>query len=289
MRTTFKYFLGLAACLLMAQVSMAQWVDATTAPLGDGDNPYVGNEYTYTVTTGTPAGTAKVWAIFTDKGTTAALAADYTMTGINTGSAKITWKKAGTYYLRYAETLNGCTTYRGQKIVVSENNFYITLAADGDKCNVEAGNVLDWTTYETKADNKTDLVYTVTRHTEAGFTIDSWKFEATIDLPTGISIDAGELTTNDAGCTVTNTTGSTYTFTGITKTDLVITVKAKGKVTDGGNLKLTLSKGIAMKGALELKDNELRPSNVEETNAALRDRIQTMVLKPLPAASNIQF
>lgn len=272
MKNSMRYLLGVFALVLMTNFANAQYVANSVASLGDGDNPYVGTAYTYTVTS--DGGTIE-WLVYDDSAmVTASATSDYSLTNGTTASATITWNTAGTYYLTYKETLNSCSTYRGVVVVVTDNSFQLDLAADGSACNSEEGNVLDWTTYETKSDVTTPLTFTVTMSKDATFSIDSWQFDGAFSLPTGIT--TGSITASAGTISVTDDTFS-LTDIGSTVTSVEITFNASGLVTAGGGITLTASNGAAISGSVTTDDN------------AAGDLTQVITLNPLPGASNISF
>jgi hypothetical protein len=271
MKKSMRYLLGVFALVLIANFASAQYVDNSSTSLGDGDNPYVGTEYTYAVSS--DGGTME-WLVYDDSSmTTASASSAYSLTNGTTASATITWNTAGTYYLTYKETsADGCSTYRGVVVVVTENSFQLDLAADSDACNSEEGNVLDWTTYETKSDVTTPLTFTVNMTKDDSFSIDSWQFEGTFSLPTGISTST--ITASEGAIVVS---GDTFTLTGLTSESVTITYTASGLVTAGGDITLTASNGAAISGTVTTDDN------------GTGDLAQIITLNPLPGATNISF
>lgn len=292
MKIILRSLMGLIALVLFANVVNAQYVANDPTPLGDGDNPYVGTKYTYEVT---PDGGTVEWLVFDDNGMLNPTdGAKFTFDGgvNNTASVAITWNTEGTYYLTYKETLNGCSTYRGVVVIATANDFYLTLAADSEACNSEQNNVLDWTTYETKDDVKTKLTYQVAMNKNAGFDIDTWEFTGTFSFSpgSGLSIDAAtDVVVIDGTKTAGGSNGTFSVSANEANTLVTIEVSVSGKVTDGGDVILTLSNGAAVIGSLNVADNVLLPTAGVQPDATLRDRVQTQDLKPLPGATNISF
>lgn len=266
----------------------------STGTLGDGDDPYLGTTHNYKVT---GDGGTVVWTVLKSDGAGGYIdgTADVTLgTNSATGgvnSVDIAWNTAGDYKVKYTETLAGCSTVRELGVTVHTNSFYLYLADNGNACNSEEGNVLDWDTYETKNDVKTSLTFTVNMAKESGFSIDNYQFEGNIVLPSGLTIaGAGDVTvtggtkTAGTGNGNFNVTVNAADFDSATSDAVTITVAVSGKVTDGGDVTLNLTKGKAVKGAVTTNDN-----TTDYPTASPGDRTQVITLKPLPGSSNISF
>jgi hypothetical protein len=275
MKTIFRHFLTVIALVFTMISVKAQYVANDPSSLGDGDNPYLGTAYTYTVVRG-DAGSTIEWIVYDDAWmTTLTAAAKYTISATNVVNPTITWNIAGTYYLTYKETLNGCDTYRGVVVVAAANSFQIDLVADASTCNIEEGNVLDWDDYDGDVSGEevvTPLAFTVGMTKEAAFSIDSWQFNGAFTVPAGIS--ASSITASEG---TINVTGNTFTLTGLTSANVTITYNASGLVTAGGDVILTASNGAAISGSITTDDN------------GSGDLDQKITLNPLPGSSNISF
>jgi hypothetical protein len=276
MKNSMRYLLGVFALVLITNFASAQYVANSSTSLGDGDNPYVGTSYTYTVSSD---GGAIEWLVYSADDLAIGNLVDpgastpaYTISGKTTASASIIWNTPDTYYLTYKETLAGCSTYRGVVVVVTANSFQLDLAADNNACNSEEGNVLDWVTYKTKSNVTTPLTFTVNMTKDASFSINSWQFNGAFTLPSGIT--TGSITSSEGSISVL---GDTFTLTGLTSASITITYTASGLVTAGGNITLTASNGAAISVSGTTNDN------------ASGDLTQIITLNPLPGSSNISF
>jgi hypothetical protein len=268
---------------ILALISMnATAQSGTTGTLGDGDDPYLATTHNYKVTSD---GGTIVWAVL-HAGDSSDASADVGLGTNGNNNIDITWNTAGDYIIQYTETLNNCSTKRQLGVTVRSNNFYLDLLTDTDACNSEEGNVLDWNTYETKNDVKTELTFTVNMAKDNGFSIDNYQFTGDIVLPTGVTIaDASDVTvtggTKSAGTGNGNFNVSATATDAATSGQVVIKVQVSGKVTDGGAVTLNLTNGKAVKGSVETPDNLALPVS--------SDRSQVVTLKPLPGSSNITF
>lgn len=278
MKTIIRYSLTVIALVLVTSFANAQYLANNATAVGDGDNPYVGTAYTYNVTRGN-AGSTIEWLVYdnaTDYANSPASVSDatnYTITGGATTSATITWNNPGTYYLTYKETLNGCSTFRGIVVIATANSFQINLIADASACNVQNNKVLDWEGYNEPGEEViTPLAFEVQMTKDAGFSIDSWQFNGSFAVPTGIS--PSSITASEG---TINVSGNTFTLTGLTSGSVTITFGASGLITAGGDITLTASAGKAISGAITTNDN------------GTGDLDQKITLNPLPGASNISF
>ncbi|WP_421920566.1 hypothetical protein [Marinifilum sp.] len=282
MKKLLHLFSVTAILTLLSVNAMAQ--SSTPASLGDGDDPYLGTTHNYKVT---DDGGSIVWAVFESDGNTDA-SASVTLGSNGNNNINITWNTAGNYVIQYTETLNGCATRRTMSVTVHTNSFYLELATDGSECNAEEGNVLDWNTYETKSDVKTNLTFTINMTKESGFGIDNYQFTGDIALPTGLTIASESDVTVTGGIKTPGTANGNFSvtvnatdFDSATSDEITIQVAVSGKVTDGGNVTLNLTNGKAIQGAIETPDNTSLPAS--------SDRSQVITLNPLPGSSNISF
>lgn len=285
------HLFSITAILTFVSVNVnAQYVPNDALALGDGDNPYVGTEYTYSVTLGKVGNTVE-WMVYdaadeyAKASPTVSDAANYDLTvgtASTTVSASLTWKNPGTYYLTYKETASvadgGCSTYRGVVVVVTANSFQLDLLADNASvCNVKHDQVLDYDEFDgvdvtTPEEVVTPLTFTVNMTKDATFIIDSWKFDGTFALPSGIT--ASSITASSGDITPS---GNSFTLTGLTAASVTITFNASGLITAGGDITLTASNGAAISGAITTDAN------------ASSTLVGTTKLNSLPAASNISF
>jgi len=286
MKNSMRYLLGVFALVLITNFASAQYVDNDDTKLGDGDNPYVGTEYTYTVTLGAVGNTVE-WFVYDTNTEYAAVtpvvsAKDYDKvdgTPGTTVSTKITWNETGTFYLTYKETsTDGCSTFRGVEIKVTENSFYLELADDiTNVCNGLEGDVLNWTIYKDKTDVPTTLTYTVDVMKDADFDITTWEFDGEL-VKTSADLSFVSVSSNDPDATI-NLTGNTFTVRGAKVNQLILTVTINSKVTTADDVRLNLTNGVARTGTLVTNDNTTKGG----------DRFQINSLKGLPAATNISF
>lgn len=291
MKFNFKNLLVVITFMIASNVVIAQneYLANTPASLGDGDNPYVGTSYTYTVAPG--AGTIQ-WTVYSaddlDPGNVvdpAAASPAYTISGGTTASATIVWNTPGTYYLTYSEDLNGCVTRRGVIVEVAANNFQIAMEANKTAvCNVKEGAVLNWNNYnEAGEEVKTTVTYEINMSKEDDFAIQSWQFNGAFTLPTGLTIaDAADVTSNVGSISVSGSANENFALTGMngTQKSVIITVKVSGLVTASGTIPLAISGGQALSGPT---------SAIITGNSETANQSQTNELKPLPGASNISF
>jgi len=285
MKTTLRSLIGVLALVLLASVASAQYV-ANDGDKGDGDNPYIGTPYAYTVTPG--AGSIE-WLVYTNNdltGLVTAGAGTYTISDPNVANPTITWNAAAgtTYYLTYKETLNSCSTYRGVVVILETNTFNIAMDADvAAVCNVKEGDVLNWDNYDQAGEEvKTSVDYVVNMTKDGSFSIDSWEFKGTLSLPGDLAVaNSGDITISGSG-TLTVLGGvdnKEFTITGIPagETSVTISVDISSLVSNGGVAPLGISLGKAIKGV------------VETASVATGNQSQSNTLKALPAASNISF
>jgi len=260
----------------------AQYVNNDPTSKGDGDDPFVGTTYTYTVTKGDLASTV-AWSVYLDTDLEAGDlvtpgATTYTISDASVVNPQITWHAQGTYYLTYTETLNGCDTRRGLKVVVTENSFYLELADDiPNVCNGLEGDVLDWTTYKTKTNVPSSLIYTVDIEKDGAFAVDAWEFDGEL-VKTKADLSFVSITSNDTDATII-LTGDTFTVRGAKVDKLILTVVVNSKVTTTDDVRLNVTNGKARTGAIVTDDNTTKGV----------DRFQVNSLKGLPAATNISF
>ncbi len=279
MKMRILQLVSLIAFLGMADFANAQYLPNTPGILGDGDNPYIDTEYTYSVTAD---GGASEWLVYMDDsmGTSADPSA-YSITGENTAEAKITWHTPGVYYLTYKEELNGCYTYRGIVVDVTANTFFLEMQGDKENCNAKEGTVLDWNIYATQP-VETTLTFAVDVNKESGFNFNNWEFKGTYALPAGVVIEAGKVTAS-AGTVTQDVASDSFTVTGISEavSSVTITMIVKGVITAGGDVTLNVSEG---------KANTVNGSviTVVSDNGS-GDKDQVVKLKKLPGTSNINF
>lgn len=278
---TFLHLLSVTAIMvLLSTNAFAQ--SGTAGSLGDGDDPYLLTTHNYKVT---KDGGTVVWAVLHAVDSSDA-SGDVTLGTNGNDNIDITWNTAGNYIIEYTETLDGCATKRTLGVTVHSNSFYLDLAADSDACNIEVGNVLDWTVYETKANVQTELTFEVNMTKESGFALDTYSFTGDFVLPADVLIAAeGDVTVT--GGTKTIGTGNGNFSVSATATDaatsgtVTIKVLVSGRVTDGGPITLNLTNGRAISGTITTPDNTSLPVS--------SDRAQVVTLKPLAGSSNISF
>ncbi|GAB7086442.1 hypothetical protein [Marinifilum fragile] len=281
MKKLLHLFSATAILALLTVNALAQ--SGTPGTLGDGDDPYLGTTHNYKVT---DDGGTIVWAVFESDGTTDASSKVSLGTNGN-DNMDITWSTAGDYVIQYTETLNGCSTRRTMPVTVHTNSFYLDLAADGEECNSEESNVLDWDVYKNKSDVQTELTFTVNMTKESGFSIDNYQFTCDFVMPTGVTIANAADVTVTGGTKTAGTGNGNFNVTAnatdaATSGTVTIKVLVSGKVTNGGPVTLNVTNGRAIKGAITTPDNTDMP-------AVTSDRTQVVTLKPLAGSSNISF
>jgi hypothetical protein len=214
-----------------------------------------------------------------------------------------------TWYLRYRERsiITGtCTAARRFTINLTENDFYLTMDANDTICKVESGQVNDWTNVDNETFN-TVFTYRVTLHKLAGLTLTGWSFDAVIDLlPVNhayVSYTVAVVPVSEGAATLTdlpvnldgqfNVSMSPLSTPDLTEVSVDVVVTLNGLLHNGIRATLRLLNGQAISGVtgtIITFDNTDRPiagppDNV--TDAALRDRLQVIVIDPLPATQNI--
>lgn len=210
--------------------------------------------------------------------------------------------------LLYREYSSGGTCIAARKFTISltENNFYLTLAVNDTLCKTQSGQLFSWENVDDEVFTAT-LVYRVTLHKEAGHTLNSWSFGADIDLNpanhnyVNYSVSVVPVTEGTAVLTDTPTTldgefsvaVSALTTPTLTEVAVDVRVDLSGRLQDGIAATLNLLNGIAVSGSVGTVityDNLSRPTAAAPDNvsdAALRDRLQVIVLDPIPATQNI--
>ncbi len=246
-----------------------------------GTNPILGTTHDYTITIDQLSST-RLWEIdATDLSTVGWATITAATADGGTETVSITFNSptfsAGTYTLRYTETLtNGCSTVREITITVQDNLFCLVAGGDASECHDLDGTVFDWAANGATAQS-TDIEFTVDVTNGAALAITNWQFDGTLTLTNG---DYTVTNVASSAGTVNNFAGTgPYTFDisavpGAT-TSITLTVTVEGLVTDTDVFELALSNGIANVGAYAVPDN------------GTCDGIQVITVDPLPGASNI--
>jgi hypothetical protein len=283
-----KFIVFLTVCFSFT-LANAQYIANDNSVIGDGDNPYVGTSYTYTVTAD---GGTSAWEVYSASNPVPANIVTagpttYTISGASTASATITWNAAGTYYLNYKETsTNGCVTRRGLVVIAAANTLVIAAGTDASTCNTKEGQVLNWSNYDESTDLvKTALTFPVTLTKDATFNADSLQFTGTLTLPSGVTVAAaGDITIDSGRVTVSGGSNTSITVegcpisSGATSVTVTVTVNVSSTITTGGNVILTLANKKVISGN----------GNIE-TSSNGGDNAMTNQLKDLPGATNISF
>lgn len=213
-----------------------------------------------------------------------------------------------TWELLYREYSSGGTCIAARKftITLTENNFFLTLAANDTLCKPQTGNQYSWDEVDNEVFNAT-LVYRVTLHKEAGHTLNSWSFDADIDLNPAnhnyVSYTVAVVPVTEGTAVITDTPVtldgqfsvevSALTTANLTEVSVDVSVQLSGLLHDGIAATLNLLNGEAVSGnvgTIITNDNLGRPTAAAPDNvadAALRDRLQVIVLAPIPATRDI--
>ncbi len=316
-----KLILLIAITLLLALTRYAS-AQNTSA------QPFVDSWHLYRVPMGN-TGHSYTWHLFDNLADAQANTnVDYTLTGAETwantvvtaGNADIEIKfidanfnGGQTWYLVYSEWDNtagtgNCVARRSTQIDIIDNNFYLTLAADGEICNPLAGSVLNWDNIDglglghsgTSTNMPTYVDFTIQMNKAANFVLNTWVFRGTITrldlnyLLVSVRTTTGVLTGTSAGggsFTITDNGNGTFDVVVNTPTDasvlndyIVVRANITGLVHEGERVQLDVSGGEAHSGSVNYgvvtTDNLLLPS-------APGDRQQLQTIFPLPATPNI--
>ena len=190
MKRTKNYLIALVALMITSLGAMAQ---------NTGSSPYLGSTHTYTsVKTTGMSGTTMAWSV--DGGGTVVEAG-------NTLSAAITWTALGAHKVFVTETTagpNSCSTIREFNVIVTANNFNLTVTAPSADCAAGSGTVIP-----DGASNpgNTTVVYTV------AFSGDNTKTS---------TFDYALTSTTDAVISSVIISGGIYSGTALTGNDITI-------------------------------------------------------------------
>jgi hypothetical protein len=308
----FAYGLKVLLLLLAMAGSLALFAQNT------GAGPYVDSWHTYRITVGNSANTVE-WEIINADTTVVRPLSDAmqwvaipalvgNIADISVCFTDSVFGAGERWYLRYRE-YNGagtCVAARRFSIDLTDNDFYLSLAANDTICKPQSGQVFDWTNVDDETFT-TEFTYRVTLNKVPGYVINSWSFVADIDLDPGthsfesytvnvIPAAEGTATITDDGTwdplldglfRVSMTAPTTPDITSLS-VDIVVTIR--GLLHDGLRATLTLLNGQATHGVNSniTYDNEGKPREAEGvTDVALQDRIQIVMIDPLPDTENI--
>lgn len=313
-----------ALLIVLILLSGAYNIYAQTVNTGAG--PYLNSWHTYRVIVGDPSNTIE-WDITDHTGTNVInnfspvpdWVVIHTLSGSNADISiffdQNRFVQGNTYYLRYREFTDPstCVAARRFEIIVTENDFYLTLSPDESHCKQGSGALNDsWSDVETEFRTHS-FSYVVTLHKDENFTINGWSFQGNIDLtPTGhnhnlddYTISVQPLTAGTATLIDDGTVESVYygpenngffrvNLSGLNPANLdsvnaLVTVTVSGLMHQGVTATLTLDNGFTTHGVNSNRtfDNTTMPTSAEQPVAALRDRQQVIVLNPLPATHDI--
>jgi hypothetical protein len=311
---------NIAKILILTVVTLLLGMNRHVYAQNTGAGPYIDSWHTYRVEMGNSANTYE-WDI-TQVGST-----DTTNLATRAGGDLVGWVDATrsgiyndiaiffgdanfdpsqTWELLYREFATGtCIAARKFTIRLTTNDFYLTLAANDTLCKNESGDVLDWNNVDYEPFN-TVFTYRVTLHKVAGFVLTGWSFDASINLsPANHSYVSYTVAVSPVGeGTASIVDGApldgifTVNASGLTtpsRTDVSVdvTVTLSGLLHRGITTTLSLVNGQAksgVSGPILTFDNTGRPTSGSPDNvadAALRDRLQVIVIDSLPATQNI--
>jgi hypothetical protein len=286
-----------------------------------GAGPYINSWHTYRVVMGGSTNDYE-WDIVNTSGTDTLHIAtksggdlvgwvDATRNGTNNDIAvffdDVVFDSGQTWELLYREFAAGtCVAARKFAISLTVNDFYLTLAPNATICKDESGDVFDWNNVDNEPFN-TVFTYRVTLHKVAGLTLTGWSFDANIALsPVNHSYVSYTVAVSPVGEGTASVTDTPTSLDGqftvnvtppatpnLTIVSVDVTVTLSGLLHNGVGATLNLLNGIANSGAtgpIITFDNTGRPTEGLPDNvadAALRDRLQVIVIDSLPATQNI--
>lgn len=259
-KTTF-YLIAVLTFMMTSIGAMAQ----------GGASPYLNSTHTYTVIMENGSNT-EGWVIANASGVALSPQPAFTPTKVGTTAKMVItwaspWTVAGTdYKILFTET-GTCIAKRELPVSVIANNFFLTMNADGSECHDLTGTVL-----APAASGNTTLNFTANLNKDAGFTIDSWQFDFTVNVVTGYTLQSVKV---NNGLTL-GTSGS-YTGQSVapTSTTASIEVVINGPVESGTIVTIALANGKAIKGTATTPDN------------GTGDKNQVLTVNALPATSVI--
>ena len=194
-----------------------------------GTAPYPGATHTYTATAN--GGSTFVWSVTKGDLTTAALAADMTLTNGTTNVATILWaatvSTSTTYYVRVVETNGGCANTKIMTVVPVPSAFNVVIAADNaTDCYDAAPTVALNALVVEYTHGAATLTYTFTQTNRQG----NWRFDFANTPVAGWTWAAPTVT----GGTAT-ISGSTVTATTATAVQLTFVVTKTAVTTNSGD------------------------------------------------------
>lgn len=194
-----------------------------------GTAPYPGATHTYTATAN--EGSTFVWSVTKGDLTTAALAADMTLTNGTTNVATILWaatvSTSTTYYVRVVETNGGCANTKIMTVVPVPSAFNVVIAADSPTgCYGTAPTVALNTGVVEYTHGTATLTYTFTQTNRQG----NWRFDFANAPVAGWTWAAPSVT----GGTAT-ISGSTVTATAAEAVQLTFVVTKTAVTTNSGD------------------------------------------------------
>ncbi len=260
MKKSILILVALVALMLTSLGTMAQ----------GGASPYLNSTHTYTVTMEDGANTAS-WVIADNAGV--ALATQPSFSSGKAGKVATmvitwadTWASVGDYKIWFIES-GTCSTKRELPISIIANTFYLTMNADGSECHDLSGTILG-----VDAIGNTNLLFTVNLNKDSDWAIDNWKFDFTVNVSSGYTLQSVKL---NAGAELgTSGNYSDQSVPGTLATSIILVV-INGHVETGATVTVALSNGKAVKGTTTTPDN------------GTGDKNQELTVDPLPATSAI--
>jgi hypothetical protein len=261
MKKTTHYLIALVVILITSFGAKAQ----------GGASPYLNSTHTYTVTMQNGANTA-AWVIADNTGVALATQPTISTTKVTTTATLVitwadTWAAAGTDYKIWFTETGTCTSKRELPVSVKANTFYLSMNADASECHDLSGQIL-----AVSASGPTTLQFPVKLNKDVAWTIDSWKFDFTVTVSSGYTLQTVKINGGaDLGSTGTYTNQTILGTISTATIDVVIS----GPVESGATVTIAVSNGKAIKGTIITPDN------------STGDRNQILTVNALPATSVI--